>query len=328
MPEFHSLPRFVGDLNPAVRFFDEIDSTSETQDISPSRVRVWVSARRPNSRSSSLESASYTSSLSQHQSSKAANPTISNIVRTENVLALSDIYFSNVHPIIPLLNEHEYRQSLGAGTVNAALVHAVCLVAAKDTTAGPYLRLVDSRDCPVTVRKFCSQLHESVLSMIAAAKSLAKITLVRILALLSLHHEGRDGADQASGHMAQAMYHAQTLALHVQRPKDDNCEMKRMFWCLWTLDRLNAATNSRPCIMADNDIGVDPIQQGESGYAAFEIWFHIATILNKVTGLYRPTTPESVTGLELTFPAFEDIVDEMHGWQLPAATLGRRAPTL
>jgi hypothetical protein len=236
---------------------------------------------------------------------------------------LSDLYFANIHPIIPLLNEEEYWQSLSRGTIPTPLVHVVCLVAAKDNGAEKHLKLLQSRDTLVPVREFCSQLYLSISTALSRRTTTRKLTQMRILGLLSLHQEGSDGVEQASSCIAQAIHHAQSMALHLPQPAADvDGNLKRTFWCLWTLDRLNAATNSRPCIMGDIDIGIPDVTPEESGSVAFDVWFGIAKLLNKVIGLYRPNNDDSVSGLESGFPAFEQIMDDMHAWQLSSSTIG------
>lgn len=150
-----------------------------------------------------------------------------------------------------------------------------------------------------------------------------KVTLVRMLALLSIHNEGPDGAEEASLWLAQAMHHSQTLGLHLSAsfPPRDCKNMKLLFWCLWALDRLNAATNGRPIIMADNDIAIELFSPGESGFPAFEILVKIARVMNEVIAFYRPGNTPTVTGWEENFPGFDEIVDEMNGWPLPPGTL-------
>ncbi|KAL2855959.1 hypothetical protein BJY01DRAFT_231395 [Aspergillus pseudoustus] len=298
VPENKPLQRFVGDLSPEARLLDGNPSTGWTDGILISEEGVWGP-----------------------RSDQTYAPA-SDLIETEDVLALTDLYFTNIHPVIPLLNEQETRKSISENTAPTALVNAICLIAAKDKAAGTHLKLSGPGERPVPVRKFCSRLYESVTRAVCIGTSLKKITLIRILGLLSLHHEGCDGAEQASWHIAPAMLHAQTLALHLNRPNDNDSEMKTVFWwCLWTLDRLNAAINSRPCVMNDMDMTIEPLNPSQSKSVAFDIWFRIASMLNSVIALYRPTNPESVTGMDMDYPGFEQIVEEMQGWHLPLPTL-------
>ena len=237
---------------------------------------------------------------------------------------LIDIYFKKVHPILPLLDEGEFRQNHAGGIVPEPLVHAMCLVAAKDFEAEPHLRLSDS---PSTVppRQFCTILHGSVVGALRVPVRFEKITLIRILALTSLHSEGPDGAEEASLLLSQAMHYAQTLGIHLGQqttvPAGNDLVMKRLFWCLWIMDRSSAAMNGRPIIMSDIDIAIEPFAAGESGFPGFEAWLKIAHLLNKVVDLYRPSHDMSLTGWEELFPGLEEIIDDVGGWSLPASLL-------
>lgn len=69
--------------------------------------------------------------------------------------------------------------------------------------------------------------------------------------------------------------------------------------------------------MADMDIAIEHITPAESGSVAFDVWFRISRLLNRVIALYRP--PHSViplSGLDSDFPSFEQVIHEMHAWQL------------
>ncbi|KAH7160660.1 hypothetical protein EDB81DRAFT_322935 [Dactylonectria macrodidyma] len=313
-------PRFVGDLNPEARLLDESATPDDSQDTTTNGIGVWVQPRKCSNCSPSGESCSPIQSI-EGRPPERSSP-VSDLISEETMKVLSDIYFTTVHPIIPILNEHEYRQSLRLSHIQPALAHAVCIVAAKDHSAQSHLRLLQSGEALVSVRHFCSRLHASIVPFISNRKGIRMITQVRLLALASLHHEGVDGAEQASSYIALAVHCAQSLALHLTRPRDDDSELKRTFWCLWTLDRLNAAMHSRPCFISDIDIAIEPLTPAQSGSVAFDIWFRIAQMLNNVIGLYRPTNPESMTGWDFQYAGFEQIVDELEGWHLSSATIG------
>jgi hypothetical protein len=239
---------------------------------------------------------------------------------------LSDVFFKNIHPVIPLLDEEEYRRTSSQGSIHAPLVHAVCLVAAKDNEARHFLKLLQSGDTLLSVRHFCTQLHDSIMSKLSRRPTMRKLTWIRILGLLSLHHEGSDGAEQASSCLAQAVHYAQTMGLQLQQPRrrDEHSDLKRTFWCLWTLDRLNAAIHSRPCCMADIDVAVDDLTPEESNSVAFDVWLRISKLLNQVIDLYRPTSYNrgDVPELDPGFPGFEGIMDDMQAWHLSRPTIG------
>lgn len=237
---------------------------------------------------------------------------------------LIDVYFRKVHPILPLLDEDEFRRNHAGGIVPEPLVHAMCLVAAKDPEAEPHLKLSDA---PSTVppRQFCSILYKSVTGALRVPVRFEKITLIRILALTSLHHEGVDGAEEASLWLMQAMHHGQTLGIHLGQqattPAGHDLLMKRIFWCLWWLDRVSAATNGRPIIMGDVDIAMEPFAAGESGFPGFEIWLKITQILNQVIDFYRPTNDAHDSGWEGDYPILEEFIDDVGGWELSQSLL-------
>lgn len=315
-----STPRFVSDLNPEARLLDNANSPEEAQNIAPDKVGVWIHNPRPCITNAS--NSSHRSRLSTHIPS-----VVSDLVCSESIAALSEIYFAKIHPLLPILNQDDYQQSFVSGTLPPALAHVVCLLAAKDASAEPHLKLLQAGGTSVlSARQFCSHLHASLVSSLASRVNIRQLTAIRIMALLSFHHEGCDGAEQASGYIAQAIHGAQSLALHLRVPVDDGFEMRRLFWCLWILDRLNAAMHSRPCIMCDHDIATETITPEQSGFPAFDILFNIAKILNKVIALYRPSQPESITGIGDEFPGFSQMMEEGRGLNLAPSIICKHQP--
>lgn len=314
--ESDASPRFVGDLNPEARLIDASTPSDEMLGTSRGMIGVWVHAQPHNRQSPLARNTASATHVASQSVQKAPD-----FIRLEDLLALTNLYFTNIHPIIPLLNEEEFRTLLTRNAVPIPLLQVVCLLAAKHRAATPYLRLLPSPEQPIPVRAFCSKLYHMVTTSLSGKTSLKKITLIRVLGLLSLHHEGRDGAEEASGHIAQAIHNAHSLALHLHRPSDEGYEMKRLWWCLWTLDRLNSAMHSRPCLINDIDTAIEPLTPAESGSVAFDIWFRISKMLSNAIRLYRPTTDSSVVEVELDYHGFEQLVEESQGWELSPSTL-------
>lgn len=240
------------------------------------------------------------------------------------LLPLIDIYFKKIHPILPLIDEQEFRDNHASGLVDEPLAHAVCLVAAKDAEAEPHLRLTESTTT-LAPREFCSRMHASVMAAIRVPVRFEKINLIRILALASLHAEGPDGAEEASMCLTQAMHYIQSLGWHLGQQtgvvSGDDLTTKRLFWCLWTLDRVNSCIYGRPIMMSDIDIAIEAFEPGESGFPAFEVWIYLSQLLNKIINFYRPGNPLTVTGWEDSYPSFEDAVDHARAWNLPQPML-------
>ncbi|KAK5676739.1 hypothetical protein LTS10_010502 [Elasticomyces elasticus] len=234
---------------------------------------------------------------------------------------LIDVYFSKIHPILPLVDEDEFRAQQAEGEVPEPLIHAMCLVAAKDTKAWIHLK-VQASPSTLAPREFCSRLHASIVGALRAPCQYDKVTLVRIMALASMHSEGPDGAEESSMLLSQAMHHAQTMAIHLGQSNgtgfhiSHNLAMKRLFWSLWILDRSNSVMHGRPIFMSDIDIAIDPFTPGESGFPAFEAWLRITELMNKIIVFYRPNYPMDVTGWEDQYVGLEEILDDVHGWDL------------
>lgn len=309
--------QFISDLHPEAGFLERNSSRPRHPGAkATANVGVWVDKQEWNELIRQRDAA--TSGSANDSQDRMPKPTPSQIA------GLVDVYFRKIHPMLPLIDELEFREAFAAGVVPEPYLYAICIVAAKDKEAEPLLRLPDS-DVPVAPRDFCSSLQSSVKAALAVTGRYDRLTLVRMNALISFHIEGPDGAEDASMFVTQAMHHCQTLGLHLGQqsslPTRSTRPMKLLFWTIWTLDRFNAAINGRPIIMADHDIAIEPFERGESEFPAFEILLKIAHIMNDVIGFYRPGNPPTVTGWEDVFPGFEEIIDDLNGWTLSPALL-------
>lgn len=315
--------RFIGDLNPEARFLERSDVPDSRGDGMPKGIWVdredWENLMRE--RNVGVPKDGVLRPL-EERGSAGSQP--NRLIRAEDKAALVDIYFRRVHPVLPLIEEDEFRKNYDEGTVPFAFVHAICLVAGKDNSAESLLRFETSTTL-VSPREFAKTLYLSALQALTPASVPDKLTRIRTLALLSLHLEGSDGCEDASLHLAQAMHYSQTMGLHLgnhgTRTDADGVPMKRLFWVLWTLDRLHAATSGRPVVMHERDIAISTLGPRESGFPAFDVWLRIAEMLDKTIDYYRPGCPASSTGWETGFPGFEELVDQAHAWHLPTDTL-------
>ncbi|KAM0713680.1 hypothetical protein Q7P37_010642 [Cladosporium fusiforme] len=317
--------QFISDLHPEAGFLERNTSHQRHPAAKEmANVGVWVDKQEWNELIR-VRDAAVAGVTGDGHSSSAANG-VRNLPRPQSsqMAGLVDVYFRKLHPILPFIDEAEFREAYAAGIVPEPYVHAICLVAAKDKEAEPLLRTPDT-EAYVAPRDFCSSLQSSVKTALATSTRYDRLTLIRMNALMSFHIEGPEGAEDASLFVTQAMHHCQTLGLHLGQqsslPTRSTRPMKLLFWVIWTLDRFNAAINGRPIIMADQDIAIEPFEKGESEYPAFEILLRIAHIMNDVIGFYRPGNPPTVTGWEEVFPGFEEIIDDLHGWSLSPTLL-------
>lgn len=230
------------------------------------------------------------------------------------------IYFNTVNHMIPIVDQG-FLHAQASGLVSPILEKAMCLAAAKTSAAAPSLTLAPYGPL-LSSRQFCSRIYKELVVAMDAELEPDRLTRIRVLALMSLHCEGYEGAEAASLHLCQAIHQAQTVGLHLGRPNQSSGDpLTKLFWCLWTLDKMHASIGGRPVLLADRDIGVVKPNVAQSPRGAFEVWLAISELLATVISFYRPTA-DPTSGWEEGFPAFEQIVGEDTQEDLDFATLG------
>ncbi|KAL4746779.1 hypothetical protein BDW72DRAFT_184181 [Aspergillus terricola var. indicus] len=318
--------RFVGDLNPEAAIREKVDAPNGA--FHRDRVGLWISNHGENSnRSSNATSAGASISGAQpvasllHRRYSSALKACDRLPRSISEPLVS-IYFSRVNHILPLVDHELFAAEYIKGAASVFLERAICLVAAKDKTASPYLRLT-AGGALNTARKFCSEVYGELVCAMEAGLEQDRVTRIRILALMSLHSEGYEGAEAASMHLCQAIHQAQTFGLHLERPnRSPDDPLSTLFWCLWSLDKMHASIGGRPVLLADRDIGIKR-HDGAARHSksAFDAWFALSELLSKVISFYRPTA-DVTTGWETEYPSFEEIIGNPIQGQIDFATLG------
>jgi hypothetical protein len=230
--------------------------------------------------------------------------------------ALVDIYFTYVHPLLPIVDKNLFSTWYAEGREPRMLLQAICIVASKHADAADHLLLGDDNR-KLGPRDFSQRLYNSVIAGIEAKLEKNRVILIQVLALISLHCEGPDGAEQASMHLAQAIHHAHTFGLQFghqwKNQKSDSQEnLEDLFWCLWSLDKINACMNGRPLIMHDRDNSLTKLPTDpEKRSSPFGIFLQIAEMLDKVIDYYRPGRSAEETGWESNdFLGFEEMVGD------------------
>jgi len=240
--------RFISDLHPEARFLERnpTDAAYPRAKATDS-VGVWVDRHEWEELIRQRDAANASSEVLSQTSGDAA-PGIVSRPHSTQLAGLIDVYFRKIHPMLPIVNEDEFRQSHANGLLPEPYVHALCLVAAKDKDAEPHLQQPGGQ-AVLFPREFCKSLYASVRGALSAPVRYDKVMLIRMYALLSLHSEGSEGAEDASLCLTQAMHHIQTLGLHLGQQASLSTRnarpMKQLFWSVWTLDRFNAAINGR-----------------------------------------------------------------------------------
>lgn len=230
--------------------------------------------------------------------------------------ALLNIYFAYVHPLLPLVDKELFYEQYDQGREPRILMQAICIVASKHADAAKHLCLGPDTQ-PLSPREFSQRLYNAVIVGIEAKLEKNRVVLIQVLALISLHCEGPDGAEQASMHLAQAIHHAHTFGLQFghqwkNQSSESQGNLEDVFWCLWSLDKINACMNGRPLLMHDRDnslrqLPTDP----EKRSSPFGIWLQISEMLDKVIDYYRPGRAAEETGWEGDdFLGFEEMVGD------------------
>jgi hypothetical protein len=333
-PRAQTPPNFLGYLNPEAVLREQVHSVHERGKSNHSpilpHIGQWVEEREngrpPNSHPGSSgarlqETSSHPPTTQEatvqkalHQYLEAVGVAILPPRKNQDVLL--DIYFASVHPLLPIVDKNLFSDRYAQGTEPRMLMQAICIVASKHANAFSHLCLGDDPQVQ-SPREFSQRLYNAVIAGIEAKLEKNRVVLIQVLALISLHCEGPDGAEQASMHLAQAIHHAHTFGLQFghmwKNQKSDSQEnLEDLFWCLWSLDKLNACMNGRPLIMHDRDNSMTKLPQDpEKRSSPFGIWLQISQMLDRVIDYYRPGRSVEETGWEGDdFLGFEEMVGD------------------
>lgn len=322
-------PNFLGYLNPEAVLREHVYSEKGKTTQSPviPSIGQWIEgenprplAGQPGAPASHLDEASPTSNQdfkvqrALHQYLDAVGVSIVPPRKCQD--GLLSLYFAYVQPLLPLIDHDIFSERYRQGTESRLLMQAICVVASKHADAAAYLCLGDDPR-KMGPREFSHRLYHAIIAGIEAKLEKNRLVLIQVLALISLHVEGPDGAEQASMHLAQAIHHAHTFGLQFghqwrNQKSEDQENLEDLFWCLWSLDKMNACMNGRPLIMHDRDnsltrLPTDP----EKRSSPFGVWLQISEMLDKVIDYYRPGSKAEETGWEGDdFLGFEEMVGD------------------
>lgn len=144
--------RFVGDLNPEIVIREKLDFANGIQ--LRDRIGLWVSS---SSVQTCEEHISYSESTPAHDAPNHYSPgarSTASLLHRQSKFALKacerlpdsarnhllPIYFTKLNHILPLVDPDSLLSAHAGDSISVFLERAVCLVAAKDRAAEPYLR--------------------------------------------------------------------------------------------------------------------------------------------------------------------------------------------
>ena len=299
--------RFVCDSNPLAAFLDDPQSRLKRGQSRRGDVGTWVQDDRVTSLSSEQ----------QNQSAKLAL-----LPPRQSQVKLIDIYFHRIHPVLPLVDKDDTLSRFTDGTLSIPLLQSFCLVAAKDRRAAPFLYL-GSDETLLPLENFGQQVYKDTLENFPSREERKRVTTIQILALLSLHEWGPYGSEDSSSSLARAIHHAQTIGLHLRRPDlEPGSYLDALCWCLWCLDRWNAAVHGRPVIIHGRDVGQEVADIVPSFEPPFRISLLLARQLNQVIDCYRPMVDGSFDQ-DVDLSTFEEILGSSNSWDIEPELLGK-----
>ncbi|KFA45432.1 hypothetical protein S40293_10102 [Stachybotrys chartarum IBT 40293] len=205
------------------------------------------------------------------------------------VAVLMDLYYEKIDPIFPLLSQEPWEKHGTMETI--ALKQCICLVASLDPIMAPHLRLPHT-DQVLPQQEFRARIAAAVKQALDLGFITDEIVLMQVCTLMSMYVEKQGFGELSTYYCAQAILHEQTLGFHVGWPdgKAGGERSRRLFWCIWVLDRLNAATNGRPTVIHRSDMDRKVIESVEDQPPPFKLLIRIAQFLDHTISLYRPGT--------------------------------------
>ncbi|VUC31933.1 unnamed protein product [Clonostachys rosea] len=205
---------------------------------------------------------------------------------------LFDLYYAKIDVIFPLLKDEPWEKH---GTVETiTLKQCICLVASSDPSMRPHLRL-PHHDGVLSQMDFRARIFAAVKQTLDLGFIADKIVLLQVCTLMSMYTNDEDFGVLSTHYCAQAILYEQTLGFHVGWPdgKAGGERSRRIFWCVWVLDRLNAATNGRPTVMNTTDADKKVMDSIADQPPPFKLLIHLAELLEDTISLYRPGTMAS-----------------------------------
>lgn len=316
--------RFIGHLNPEGAFLAATSPASRRGQVDSHQVGVWHTEKEPRV-SNDTKPSSLASPLSLlHSSSILAQKVVLPVMEDQglgtlppkhHLEGLERFYFENIYPLLPLVDETDHKTQPDDHPSRILRTQGICLLASMNASMASHLLLPDSNE-PQSHAAFGSKIFAAMRINIEMALVKDRLTLIRAWAMMSLYSSGPSSLEQSSQAFTRAIQLTFTVGLHLNRDINDDGSRKRLYACIWVLDRLHAAIHGRPVAMHAADMAGSPIDCVGENHRAFKVLVNIAILLDEVIGLYRPGSSTFEIPDE-DFPDFEDIVDRCGASEVP-----------
>lgn len=238
-----------------------------------------------------------------------------------------ELFYAKIDPIFPILHDTTLERPNAMESV--ALQQCICLTASLDPSLKSHLRLHHVEGV-LSQADFRARVAAAVKQSLDMAFIRDTIILLQVCALMAFHASEPGCSDVSPYYSALAVHHSQTLGLHLGWPDEGTKGQgfTRMFWCVWALDRLSAATNGRPVLIHGRDMDQRIMGSESAQIPSFRLFIRISEFLDKVISQYRPHAMQEAQAAADDEPAFEDLVRETESMEIGNALLGELGKTL
>jgi hypothetical protein len=225
---------------------------------------------------------------------------------------LVDIYFEHMDTFLPLVDKTQFLNLHRQGQAPTLLMHAVLLAASRHSQAQTYIQ---------NLRQFAASTASKIRALLFAEVEQDRLTLVRVYALISLHAEGPDGAEQGCSDLQHAIHYSISLGIHHDRPFINKTSLQQLWWSIWCLDRLNSLINARPVIIDSRDVEVSKLDDNSQLPRLVSILGTHESIMNLYRGRNSDVSMKTVTALDIVRHKIQPLDSDSPFLQLVCHTL-------
>lgn len=324
--------RFVGDLSPEASFLGSRNQRTASRNISRhDHVGVWLGqkANGPGRNGHSEESdggpgvgQALTLPSLQAMRPSLIQECISILPPDYEYGLLSDLFYAKIDPIFPIVHGEDLNHH---GPIEAAaLKQCICLVAALDPSLRKHLRLPHTEQV-LSQLEFRDRLAVAVKHSLDMGFITNKVVMLQVCALMTFYVDRPGCSEISSYYCAQAVHISQGIGLHLGWPSDSVglAKSQRIFWCVWILDRINAASNGRPILYHERDLDQSIKLSVHSQAPALKLLVRITEFLDETISFYRPHAEFPGQDAAKSGVTFEEMVDGAGALDIGSALLGR-----
>ncbi|KAG5362315.1 hypothetical protein CJU90_5017 [Yarrowia sp. C11] len=225
---------------------------------------------------------------------------------------LVDIYFEHMDTCLPLVDKTQFLNLHRQGQAPTLLMHAVLLAASRHSQAQTYIQ---------NLRQFAASTASKIRALLFAEVEQDRLTLVRVYALISLHAEGPDGAEQGCSDLQHAIHYSISLGIHHDRPFINKTSLQQLWWSIWCLDRLNSLINARPVIIDSRDVEVSKLEDNSQLARLVSILESHETIMNLYRGRNSDVSMKTITAMDIVRHKIQPLDSDSPFLQLVCHTL-------